>query len=104
MSKQKYLIKTLGQYLYQNIKQPWLSAKIQLSYENSDVKCSSSFITEDNTAKIIEIPENIQHSFEQLCELAKTNSPENWQRAIFNIERSGNYSLNFELDPVFESE
>ncbi len=102
MPQQKILIKFLGQYLYQNIKQPWLSAKIQLSYEDSDVKCRASFVTDSNTTESIAIPENIQQSFEQLCEHAKTNSPENWQRAIFNIERSGNYSLNFELDPVIK--
>ncbi len=83
MSKQKYLIKTLGQYLYQNIKQPWLSANIQLSYENSDVRCSATFIAENDQIEAIDIPENIKQSFEQLCELAKTNSPESWQRAIF---------------------
>ncbi len=88
MSEQKYLIKTLGQYLYQNIKKPWLNAEIQLSYDNSrngqehKTRCNARFVNEDSITESIEIPVNIQQSFELLCKHAKTNSPENWQRAI----------------------
>ncbi|SFC77836.1 hypothetical protein [Pseudoalteromonas denitrificans] len=106
---QKQLSKSLGQYLYQNINQPWLSALMILDYpkkndtHDTEIQCSASFIPEkqnnsDNQTVEITITAEIKEKFEQLFNLATEQSDEKWHRALFSIHRNGNFSLNFEND------
>ncbi len=110
MNNQKLLIKTLGQYLYQNINQPWLSAKIILeytqhnSYAHSESICSASFIPGDIKESTIQhiqtipVTPAITANFALLFQDGVQQSNRSWRRAIFSIKPNGDYALNFEMD------
>ncbi|MBG9990683.1 MULTISPECIES: DUF600 domain-containing protein [unclassified Pseudoalteromonas] len=90
----------LGQYLYQQIKEPWLEAQLILDCDNNNViECKSHFIKADNeTQHAIAVSENITALFKTLFDHAIKNEVENWQRAIFTMTRQGQFNLNFERD------
>ncbi|WP_277054816.1 immunity protein YezG family protein [Pseudoalteromonas marina] len=90
----------LGQYLYQQIKEPWLKAHLILDCENNNIlECKAHFIkADDDTQHSITVSENITKLFKTLFDHAIKNEAENWQRAIFTITRQGQFNLNFERD------
>jgi predicted nucleic acid-binding Zn-ribbon protein len=90
----------LGQYLYQQIKEPWLQAHLILDCENNNVlECKAHFIkADDDTQHSITVSDAITALFKTLFDHAIKNETENWQRAIFSITRQGQFNLNFERD------
>ncbi|MDP2566748.1 DUF600 domain-containing protein [Pseudoalteromonas marina] len=89
----------LGQYLYQQIKEPWLKAQLILDCENNVVTCKAHFIkADDETQHAIIVSENITELFKTLFDHAIKNEVDDWQRAIFSITRQGQFNLNFERD------
>ena len=90
----------LGQYLYQQIDEPWFEAQLILDCENNNVlECKAHFIkTDDKTRHAIAVSENITELFKTLFDHAIKNEVEDWQRAIFTITRQGQFNLNFERD------
>lgn len=90
----------LAQYLYLQIKRPWLEAQLILDCENNNVlECKAHFIkADDETQHAIAVSENITELFKTLFDHAIKNKIENWQRAIFTITRQGQFNLNFERD------
>ena len=89
----------LGQYLYQQIEEPWLEAQLILDCDNNVIECKAHFIKADNEIQhAIAVSENIAALFKKLFDHAIKNEVENWQRAIFTITRQGQFNLNFERD------
>ncbi|MBG9997037.1 DUF600 family protein [Pseudoalteromonas sp. NZS127_1] len=90
----------LGQYLYQQIDEPWHEAQLILDCDNNNaIECKSHFIKSDNeTQHAIAVSKNITELFKTLFDHAIKNETENWQRAIFTITRQGQFNLNFERD------
>ena len=90
----------LGQYLYQQIDEPWLEAQLILDCENNNIlECKAHFIkADDETQLAIAVSENITALFKTLFDHAIKNEAEDWQRAIFTITRQGQFNLNFERD------
>ncbi|MBB1403325.1 immunity protein YezG family protein [Pseudoalteromonas sp. SG45-1] len=90
----------LGQYLYQQIDNPWLEAQLILDYENNSIsECKAHFIkADDETQHAIAVSENITELFKTLFDHAIKNEAEDWQRAIFTITSQGQFNLNFERD------
>ncbi|WP_024592068.1 MULTISPECIES: hypothetical protein [unclassified Pseudoalteromonas] len=90
----------LGQYLYQQIDEPWLEAQLILDCENNaGVECKAHFIkADDETQHAIAVSENIIALFKTLFDHAIKNEVEDWQRAIFTITRQGQFGLSFERD------
>ena len=108
MQKQQQLVQTLGQYLYQHINQPWLSAKIVLEYTDGlnqkKPLCQASFIPGDIKTSTIQhiqtipVTPAITANFALLFQGGVQESNRSWCRAIFSIKPNGNYVLNFEDD------
>lgn len=96
----KNISQQLGQYLYQQINEPWLEAQLILNCENnSEVNCKAHFIKADDKVKHeVSVSDNITELFKTLFDHAIKNEVENWQRAIFTITRQGQFNLNFERD------
>ena len=96
----KNIPQSLGQYLYQQIDEPWLEAQLILDCENNNVlECKAQFIkADDETQHKIVVSENIIVLYKTLFNHAIKNEVENWQRAIFTITRQGQFNLNFERD------
>jgi len=95
----KHIPQHLGQYLYQQINEPWLEAQLSLDCENNVVTCKAHFIkADDETQHAIIVSENITELFKTLFDHAIKNEVEDWQRAIFTITRQGQFNLNFERD------
>ena len=94
----KNIPQSLGQYLYQQIDEPWLEAQLILDCENNNVlECKAQFIkADDETQHKIVVSENIIVLYKTLFNHAIKNEVENWQRAIFTITRQGQFNLNFE--------
>lgn len=94
----KNIPQQLGQYLYQQINEPWLEAQLILDSENNAVvECKAYFIkADDDTQHAISVSENITELFKTLFDHAIKNEVENWQRAIFTVTRKGKFNLNFE--------
>ncbi|WP_024594488.1 MULTISPECIES: immunity protein YezG family protein [unclassified Pseudoalteromonas] len=90
----------LGQYLYQQIDEPWLEAQLILDCENNAViTCKAHFIkVDDETQHEVAVSDAITALFKTLFDHAIKNETENWQRAIFTITRQGQFNLNFERD------
>ncbi|MBB1403327.1 immunity protein YezG family protein [Pseudoalteromonas sp. SG45-1] len=89
----------LGQYLYQQIKEPWHEAQLILDCDNNVIECKAHFIkADDETQHAIAVSENITELFKTLFDHAIKNEVEDWQRAIFTITRQGQFNLNFERD------
>jgi predicted nucleic acid-binding Zn-ribbon protein len=96
----KNIPQQLGQYLYQQIKEPWLKAHLILDRENNNVvECKAQFIkADDDTHHAIAVSDEITAFFKTLFDHAIKNETENWQRAIFTITQQGQFNLNFERD------
>ena len=96
----KHIPQHLGQYLYQQIKEPWHEAQLILGCDNNkELECKALFIKlDDGKEHSIAVSENITALFKTLFEHAIKNEVENWQRAIFTITRQGQFNLNFERD------
>ena len=96
----KNIPQQLGQYLYQQIDEPWLEALLILDCENNNVlECKAHFIKpDDDTQHAIEVYENITDLFKTLFDHAIKSEADDWQRAIFTITRKGQFNLNFERD------
>ena len=90
----------LGQYLYQQIKEPWLQAHLILDCENNNIlECKAHFIkADDDTHHAIAVSDAITALFKTLFDHGIKNETENWQRAVFTITRQGQFNLNFERD------
>ena len=90
----------LGQYLYQQIKEPWLEAQLILNCEDeSELECKAHYQTAaDTSEQPITVTDEIVDLFNTLFEKATQHQPENWTRAIFTINRQGQFNLNFERD------
>ncbi|MBB1396070.1 DUF600 domain-containing protein [Pseudoalteromonas sp. SG44-8] len=90
----------LGQYLYQQINEPWLEAQLILNCEDENVlECEAHFQTADDSSEHpIAVSDAIIETFKTLFENATKHQPENWTRAIFTINRQGQFNLNFERD------
>ncbi|WP_017217324.1 hypothetical protein [Pseudoalteromonas sp. NJ631] len=89
----------LGQYLYQQIKEPWSEARLVLDYHDDNMPRCSAFYYDTSTPKqahVIPVSDEISVLFLSLFENATSNQEENWQKAIFSVKRSGQFSLNFE--------
>lgn len=112
------LTKSIGQFLYQAIKEEWLTAYISLSclspHQSKHEALTKSYVCtayytcafnpEHNTSiedKLIENVEEIKPTFEQLFKLAQEKSGKVWAEAIFTIERSGKFNLKFVDDEPF---
>ncbi|MDN3380437.1 MULTISPECIES: immunity protein YezG family protein [unclassified Pseudoalteromonas] len=96
----KNIPQQLGQYLYQQINEPWLEAQLILNCEDVNVlECTAHYQTEDDTSdQPITVTDEIVDLFNTLFESATKHQPENWTRAIFTISRQGQFNLNFERD------
>ncbi|MBG9990678.1 MULTISPECIES: immunity protein YezG family protein [unclassified Pseudoalteromonas] len=96
----------LGQYLYQQIDEPWHEAHLILDCENNNIlECKAHFIkADDETQHKIAVSKNITALFKMLFDHAIKNEVEDWQRAIFTITRKGQFNLNFERDNNDEEE
>lgn len=96
----KNIPQQLGQYIYQQIKRPWIEAQLILDCESNNVfECKAHFIkADDDTHHAIAVSENITALFKTLFDHAIKNEVEDWQRAIFSITRQGQFNLNFERD------
>ncbi|MBB1482222.1 DUF600 family protein [Pseudoalteromonas sp. SG41-2] len=81
----KHIPQQLGQYLYQQINEPWLEAQLILDCE-------------DENEQPITVTDEIVDLFSTLFENATKHQPKNWTRAIFTINRQGQFNLNFERD------
>ena len=90
----------LGQYLYQQIKEPWLEAQLILNYEDESVlECKAHYQTaSDASEQPITVTDEIVGLFNTLFVNATKHQPENWTRAIFTINRQGQFNLNFERE------
>ncbi|MFK3873765.1 immunity protein YezG family protein [Pseudoalteromonas rhizosphaerae] len=90
----------LGQYLYQQINEPWLEAQLILNYEDESVlECKAHYQTaSDASEQPITVTDEIVGLFNTLFDKATQHQPENWTRAIFTITRQGQFNLNFERD------
>ncbi|GAA0823467.1 DUF600 family protein [Colwellia sp. D2M02] len=113
------LTKSIGQFLYQSIKEEWLTAYISLSclspHQNKHEALTKSYVCtayytcafnpehETNVEdKLIENVDAIKPTFEQLFTLAQEKSGKVWAEAIFTIERSGKFNLKFVDDTPFD--
>ncbi|CAM3765395.1 MULTISPECIES: immunity protein YezG family protein [Pseudoalteromonas] len=96
----KNIPQQLGQYLYQQINEPWLEAQLVLNCEDeSELECTAHFKKADNSSEHpITVSDAIIELFNTLFENATKHQPENWTRAIFTINRQGQFNLNFERD------
>ncbi|NMF47455.1 DUF600 domain-containing protein [Pseudoalteromonas arctica] len=90
----------LGQYLYQQIDEPWHEAHLILDCENNAViTCKAHFIkVDDEKQHEVTVSDAITALFKILFDHAIKNETEDWQRAIFTITRQGQFNLNFERD------
>ncbi|WP_283708954.1 immunity protein YezG family protein [Pseudoalteromonas prydzensis] len=90
----------LGQYLYQQINEPWLEAQLILNCEDKGLlECQAHFKkADDSSEQPITVTDEIVDLFNNLFESATKHQPENWTRAIFTINRQGQFNLNFERD------
>ncbi|MBB1368065.1 DUF600 domain-containing protein [Pseudoalteromonas sp. SR44-5] len=88
----------LGQYLYQQINEPWLKAQLILNCEDENVlECKAHYQTaDDSSEQPITVKVEIVNLFKQVFDKATKQQPENWTRAIFTINRQGQFNLNFE--------
>ena len=88
----------LGQYLYQQINEPWLKAQLILNCEDENVlECKAHYQTAaDTSEQPITVKDEIVNLFKQVFDKATKQQPENWTRAIFTINRQGQFNLNFE--------
>ncbi len=110
--QEQALTKAIGQFLYQSIKEEWLTAYISLTClnahesnsenDNKRYVCAAYYTCAFNPEhgaqiedKIIETVDEIKPTFEQLFTLAQQKSEKVWAEAIFSIERSGKYNLKF---------
>lgn len=112
------LTKAIGQFLYQSIKEEWLTAYMTLScldaHSNNDKQTNTFVCTAYYTSafhpekgesiedKMIETNDEIKEKFEILFTMAQEKSGKQWAEATFSIERSGNFNLNFIDDAPFE--
>ena len=96
----KNIPQQLGQYLYQQINEPWLEAQLILNCEDENVlECTAHYQTADDASeRPITVTDEIVGLFNNLFEKATKHQPENWTRAIFTINRQGQFNLNFERD------
>ena len=96
----KNIPQQLGQYLYQQINEPWLEAQLILNCEDESVlECKAHYQTAaDISEQPITVTDEIVDLFNTLLENATKHQPENWMRAIFTITRQGQFNLNFERD------
>ena len=96
----KSIPQQLGQYLYQQINEPWLEAKLILDCEDENVlECTAHYQTaSDASEQPITVTDEIVDLFSTLFESATKHQPENWTRAIFTIIRQGQFNLNFERE------
>ncbi|MFK3857883.1 DUF600 domain-containing protein [Pseudoalteromonas rhizosphaerae] len=96
----KNIPQQLGQYLYQQINEPWLEAQLILNCEDENVlECKAHYQTAaDTSEQPITVTDEIVDLFNTLFEKATQHQPENWTRAIFTINRQGQFNLNFERD------
>ena len=90
----------LGQYLYQQIKEPWLEAQLILNCEDeSELECKAPYQTaDDSSEQPITVTDEIVGLFKQVFDKATKHQPEKWTRAIFTINRQGQFNLNFERE------
>ena len=96
----KNIPQQLGQYLYQQIKEPWLEAQLILNCEDKGLlECQAHFKkADDSSEQPITVTDEIDDLFNTLFENATKHQPEKWTRAIFTITRQGQFNLNFERD------
>ncbi|NMR26359.1 DUF600 domain-containing protein [Pseudoalteromonas sp. NEC-BIFX-2020_015] len=96
----KNIPQQLGQYLYQQIKELWLEAQLNLNCEDENVlECKAHYKTADDVSEHpIAVTDEIVDLFKQVFDKATKHQPENWTRAIFTITRQGQFNLNFERD------
>lgn len=96
----KNIPQQLGQYLYQQINESWLEAQLILNCEDENVlECKAHYQTTDDTnEQPITVTDEIVGLFNTLFKNATKHQPENWTRAIFTINRQGQFNLNFERD------
>ncbi|MDQ9090396.1 DUF600 domain-containing protein [Pseudoalteromonas haloplanktis] len=96
----KNIPQQLGQYLYQQINEPWLEAQLILNCEDeNELECKAHYQTANNSNEHpIIVTDTIIELFNTLFENATKHQPENWTRAIFTINRQGQFNLNFERD------
>ena len=96
----KNIPQQLGQYLYQQIKEPWLEAQLILNCEDENVlQCKAHYQTAaDKSEQPITVTDEIVDLFKQVFDKATKHQPEKWTRAIFTINRQGQFNLNFERD------
>ena len=96
----KHIPQQLGQYLYQQIKEPWFEAQLILNCEDENVlECKAHYLTTDDTnEQPIIVTDAIIELFNTLFENATKHQPEDWHRAVFTITRQGQYNLEFERD------
>lgn len=96
----KNIPQQLGQYLYQQINEPWLEAKLILNCEDENLlQCTAHYQTDDDSSEHpITVSDEIVDLFNVLFVKATKHQPENWTRAIFTITRQGQFNLNFERD------
>ncbi|MEJ6475919.1 hypothetical protein [Pseudoalteromonas piscicida] len=89
----------LGQYLYQQIFEPWSEARLVLDYHDDNMPRCSAFYYDTNIPKqahVIPVSDEIFALFLTVFENATSNQAENWQKAVFSVQRNGQFSLNFE--------
>ncbi|MDN3380443.1 MULTISPECIES: immunity protein YezG family protein [unclassified Pseudoalteromonas] len=100
----KNIPQQLGQYLYQQINEPWLKAHLILNCEDENkLECTAHYQTaDDSSEQPITVTDEIINLFNTLFENATKHQPENWTRAIFTINRQGRFNLNFERDNTDE--
>jgi len=95
----KNIPQQLGQYLYQQINEPWLEAQLILNCEDENVlECKAHYQTVNSNEHPIIVTDAIIELFNTLFYKATQHQPENWTRAIFTINRQGQFNLNFERD------
>ena len=96
----KNIPQQLGQYLYQQIKEPWLEAQLILNCEDKGLlECQAHFKkADDSSEQPITVTDEIVDLFNTLFVNATKHQPENWTRAIFTINRQGQFNLNFERE------
>ncbi|MCG9736226.1 DUF600 domain-containing protein [Pseudoalteromonas shioyasakiensis] len=100
MTPNSQIPQQLGQYLYQQINDDWSKAALVLDCQHDEVITCQAFYEKeaDETQHPIAVSDHIIDLFKTLFDSAIQNQPENWQRAIFNLTRQGNFSIAFDKE------
>ena len=89
--------------IIENIKTEWEKAHVFVEYFEDSANFKGEYTLEGNTA-FFEVSDQAFDDFEELNEITTQNSENKWNRAVFTLEPTGKFNIDFEWDQELADE